>query len=211
MSNKTLAFIIEGELEKAEVVIAAKSILDKFNRAAKTIADIETDDLMPLSDSLRNGFGPDSAKSFNSVASESVRETVKILIENKEKIAAAIATLEAVVNGTSAPNDMATFEPDEEPVEEPEVAPEPEHEEDNSEIEDVLDTEDKSGMGRVKKESIQKKGSDLLRESSNPDLLVYTLYRKLIKEGYIPAKAKSMTAKYFNIDLDDVSKISKGK
>ena len=57
-------------------------------------------------------------------------------MDAQRKIAAAIATLEAVE--WNCAKRYGDFEPDEEPAEEPEVAPEPEHEEDNSEIEDVL-------------------------------------------------------------------------
>lgn len=71
-----LAFLIEDALERSEVVIAAESIVDKLQSIAEDLSTIEAKEIMPLLDSLTNAFGADVAQSFNSVATEQVRQLI---------------------------------------------------------------------------------------------------------------------------------------
>jgi len=109
-----LSYLIENELEKAELVIAIKGITDKLQDMAEDLAKVEADDIMPMGDSLKAAFGPQIADQFSNVATTKVRELVTAVSGAKDAIGNEISRLEKSVNGEST-NDMAMSEPEESP------------------------------------------------------------------------------------------------
>ncbi len=100
-----LAFLVESELEKAQVVIAAKGILDKLQKMAEDLAKMEADDIMPMLDSMRLTFGPELTDSFNDVTTAKIRQTMEAVKGAKEAITHEVGRLENEVNGDMS-NDM---------------------------------------------------------------------------------------------------------
>jgi hypothetical protein len=94
MSKKTIAYLIESELEKAEVVIAAKGISDSIQKIAETVAKIESNDLMPLSDPIREQYGAQQADSFYDEVSKVLRELTEKLSAAKNSIGDSILRLQ---------------------------------------------------------------------------------------------------------------------
>lgn len=105
----SLAFLIENELEKAELVLAAKAILDKFQGMAEDLAKIEADDIMPILDQLKATFGPDVSKRFNDVATAKVRAVIEATKAAKDAISTEVQRMEGGVDGGPM-NDMAAPE-----------------------------------------------------------------------------------------------------
>ena len=105
----SLAFLIENELEKAELVLAAKSILDKFQNMAEDLAKIEADDIMPILDQLKATFGPDVSKRFNDVATAKVRGVIEATKAAKDAISTEVQRMEGGVDGEPM-NDMASMD-----------------------------------------------------------------------------------------------------
>ncbi len=89
-----LKYLIETELQKAEVVIAAKSITDKLQNMAETLAKLDANDVMPLGDAMRDVFGGDAAKSFEESVSETIRGLIEQIRDAKNSISDNIDALE---------------------------------------------------------------------------------------------------------------------
>ena len=233
-----LAFLVESELEKAQVVIAAKGILDKLQKMAEDLAKTEADDIMPMLDSMRLTFGPELTDSFNDVATAKLRQTMEAVKGAKEAITREVGRLEANVNGEQT-NDMGMGE---EPAADdgmgdlgaddgmggldgdadmgaPEgdlgdEAPMPGEDEEVPNPADDLDAafddaaQDTTAAGRAKKESIER-NVKALSESKNPDRLVFETFRRTLKESRDVVRAAKAVANAFAIDFADVVAIVK--
>ena len=228
-----LSYLIENELEKAEVVLAAQSILDKLQGIAKDLSKIEGDDLMPMADSLRLTFGPEIASKFNSVATDEIRSTMEKIQAAKAAISNEVARMEGAVNGEPI-NDMG-MDTGENDLDVPDMeSPAPEMGDDvpaDDSFDDMApdmaqdmdmgaDTmgSAETASGRMKKESVQlSKNIKVLRESANPSRLIYETFRRTVKETKNSTLAAKAVAKAFAIDYSDVvsivreSRVEEGK
>lgn len=223
ITEGSMAYLIESELERASLVLAAKDITDRLQKMAEDLAKVEADDIMPILDQLREVFGQDAAEQFNTVATAKVRLTIEALKDAKQGIGTEIDRLEKGVSTGVVPNDM---ELDSE--EEPEMAAEPEMaddlEEPKDDADDLASVEDAEGvvpdldfeanpestgpaLGRVRKESALPKGGRKLAESKNPEALILSTFRKKLGEGQRPIAAARDTAKKYDVDVQEVSRI----
>lgn len=231
-----VARLIESELDKASVVLAAKDIVEKIGKMAEDLAKVNGDDIMPMMDSLKELFGPQMAETFQAIANEKLNTAVSSLTQIKDALSGEVSKLEGVVNGESG-NDMSSMDAgieggdaDFDPAADLDMAnPEAPSDMDmdlgadadadlaaadtdlddvGAEIDDLFaDDEDAGGLGRKTKESVETKGAKALRESKNPDTLVFASFRKALSEGATPAKAARAVAKVFGIDFADVVEI----
>jgi hypothetical protein len=238
--NTGVAFLIESELEKAEIVLAAKGIIEKLGKMAEDLAKVNGDDIMPMMDSLKAAFGPQMAETFQSVAAEKLTAAVTSLTQIKDALSSEVSKLEGVVNGETS-NDMANFDDagaadpladpaadlGADPLADPaaELGADPLAGADaglegdldadagleadvDAEIDDLFADDDAAGAaGRAKKESVESKGAKALRESNDPDALIFNSFRKALREGASPAKAARAVAKVFGVDFADVVEI----
>jgi hypothetical protein len=111
MTNKTilsesLVSLFEDEMDRAELVLAAKAILDKLQKMAEELAKVEADDVLPLLDGIRSQFGPQFADQLNNAATESLRSALEAVKTSKEQIGSAINNMQGVVTGDGT-NDMS--------------------------------------------------------------------------------------------------------
>lgn len=232
-----LAFLVESELEKAQVVIAAKGILDKLQKMAEDLAKTEADDIMPMLDSMRLTFGPELTDSFNDITTAKIRQTMEAVKGAKEAITREVGRLENAVNGEET-NDLGMGDEggedlgmgdiggddlggDDLGAPEMEVPGEGDLDAEAPELDlpaeggDDLDAAfddaaaDTTAAGRAKKESIER-NVKALSESKNPDRLVFETFRRTLKEakGQAVVAAKAV-AEAFAIDLQDVVSIVK--
>ena len=98
-NNKGVAFLIESELERAEVVLAAKGITTKLQDMAENLSTVEAKDIMPMLDSFRETFGPQAADQFSQVATGKIRELINAVQSAKSALDNEILRLEKLVNG----------------------------------------------------------------------------------------------------------------
>ena len=70
-SNVNESVITEGELENAELVLAAKDMVDKIQGMVEDLGEIQNEQLGPLTDAIRDEMGTDVADQFKG-AMESV-------------------------------------------------------------------------------------------------------------------------------------------
>lgn len=208
--SKKLAFLIESELDKAEIVLAAKSLLDKLQKSAETLAKVEVEDLMPMADALKAAFGDTIATRFSSAVTDQFRATVQAISSAKNVLSTEVINLERSINGEPIDDmsmDMNTPEQDpamgdEDPMgdedaemtigdDDMDMAPE-------GGIDDAFgDTNPELAAGRAKKESFNKRGKKLVETKNSKIVKTFT---NALKEGYTTVKAVSIVSKKFGID-----------
>jgi hypothetical protein len=93
--RKSLSYLIETELDKASILLAAKAITDKLQQMAEQIAKMDANDVMPLGDSMRDLFGAEEASAFEKGVSEKLRGLTEQVREAKNAISDQIDALES--------------------------------------------------------------------------------------------------------------------
>lgn len=64
--------INEGEMENAELVLAAKDMVDRIQGMLEDVGEMMNEDLLPLTDSIRDEMGNDKAEAFMNAAKGSL-------------------------------------------------------------------------------------------------------------------------------------------
>lgn len=222
-----IAYLIESELEKAEVLLVAKSVIDKLQKTAEDLAKIDGTDIMPAMEGLKAAFGPEEAAAFQQAAADALRNAVNAISGAKDAISTHVAKFEGALNGD---NDMASFDDAgldaDAPVDPAAAAPmAPEAPEadamapegdmppaDDVATDDALPALDgafdevdaDTAAGRPKKESYAP-GAKALKEAKNPDAVVLAAFRRLLPESQNkPVPAAKAVARHFGIDFADV-------
>jgi len=67
--------LAEGELERAEVVLASRDIVTKLQGMIQDIGKMGTEDIMPMIDGVRNNFGANMATKFSTQTEELIQST----------------------------------------------------------------------------------------------------------------------------------------
>lgn len=67
--------LAEGELERAEVVLASRDIVTKLQGMIQDIGKMGTEDIMPMIDGVRNNFGANMAATFSSQTEQMIQTT----------------------------------------------------------------------------------------------------------------------------------------
>lgn len=229
--KESLSFLIENELEKAEVVLAAKSVVDKLSKMIETLATLEGEEIMPMFDAMKLSFGADTATNFQKTVGETLRTATQNVMQAKDAITSEVSKLENAITGEGG--DIASLNLDaemEEPAnddldvtdmddvdmemdDEAPIAPTPEV--------DPFDDEGSNAAGRARNKSARPKGRALnetqrklirtLRESKNPDALLYATFRRQVKEGHTPIEAAKRVSAGFGIDIADIFAIVKDR
>jgi len=64
--------ITEGEMENAELVLAAKDMVDRIQGMLEDVGEMMNEDLLPLTDSIRDEMGNEKAEAFSNAAKGSL-------------------------------------------------------------------------------------------------------------------------------------------
>ena len=219
MSN--LTYLIESELEKAEVILAAKSITDAIQKMAEKAASMEPEDVMPLNDAVREHFGADVADAFAENVGTKLRELVKHLSDTKNAVANEIARMqgEAVdmpssdLDSDELPaaeepaGDLGDMEAPEEPAAEP--APEDGAVDFGEEMPRFNDEDMGRAAGRPRKESVET--TKPMLESFDPDAVLAREYVNLLKEGKTAGEAAGIITESYAIDISTLIEIMEAR
>lgn len=219
-SRPTLAYLIESGLEKAELAIAAQSIVDKIQGMAEDLAKVEADELMPMNDQIKAAFGDSVADQFNHSATEALRAALEALKSSKESVFAQVERLKKLANGEPAA-DM-----DMDPMNDVDAggdlpAPEADAGADlgadagvdaGADLDaaapplddlDAMGAQDDAGFaGRPRKDE-----SLRLARSDNPDAIIFEAFKSKVREGVDGNHAAVAIARQFGIDVSDVKEI----
>jgi TolA-binding protein len=101
--------VMEADLEQAEVLLAARELVDQLQDMAEDIAKMQVQELMPIVDAMKDQLGFEQAEAYNAVADA----TLGALLDAAKAAKASLddATLSAEGKPTSGATDMA-MEPD---------------------------------------------------------------------------------------------------
>jgi hypothetical protein len=232
---KDMSYLIESALEKAEVVLAAKTITDAIQKMAEAAAKMEADDVMPLNDPIREHFGPEAAAAFSEAVTGKVRELTKILGETKNAISDEIARMQGELSGEPQ-NDLATMDDGAEigdgaaddgqsdlsadipqddatapAMDVPGDAPAAPADAAPAPADDMpkFDADATGSLskaaGRARKESAEPKGRML--ESVNPDRIVAQEYAGMIREGKSALEAATSLTESYGLSINDLVEI----
>lgn len=215
MSKKRL---MENEMDQAEAVLAAKSVTDTLQDMAEKIAKLEANNIMPLLDTIRLNFGPEYSDQLSADATTVLQAVLASLKTAKDQIGANIDKMQGVITGEAPSNDMAmnvgvpgdppdapmapdANTPDQVAPEAPEVPAAPETQVTASDVDDVFS--DAPPASRARKESLQSRAQNILRESANPDGILMSETLRLRKTlGLHEAIAE--VADRFGVDAEDI-------
>ena len=114
--------LLEQEVEKAEIVIAAKSIVDELQNMIEDLGKLQNDELGAIVDQMSYQFGGDEAASFNTAVATQLDTLLSSIKASKEAVNNEVLKLTGEAPATS---DMSATDSDlgdmgtdiEEPVE----------------------------------------------------------------------------------------------
>lgn len=115
----------EGEMESAELVLASKDMVDRIQSMLEDVSEMQAEDLLPLTDQIRDEMGNEKAEAFMNAAKGSLESLLDAITTARADMdnASRILTGTATDSGT----DLTAEEPEAEVEAEPtEEAPEEE-------------------------------------------------------------------------------------
>lgn len=108
---KGLGVLVEGELERAEIVLATKDLVARLQKIIEDLGNMGTDDIMPLVDGLRNNFNLQMAEEFSQKAEHHIQNAADSIQNFKDILDIESQKLEARISDEDAEspvNDMST-------------------------------------------------------------------------------------------------------
>lgn len=108
--------VTEGAVETSELVMAAKSMVDKYDQMIKDISEMANEDLAPVADKVRDEMGSDVADNFTNQMTAALESTLAIM--KADRATAENATRILVGDQPAEPmgDEVMADEPDMEPT-----------------------------------------------------------------------------------------------
>jgi len=89
-----VATLLEGELERAELILAAKDVVNRLQDQAERLAKMSVEDIMPLVDNMKGEFSADEANAFDEAANTSLKAALDGIKNAREQINANVLRME---------------------------------------------------------------------------------------------------------------------
>lgn len=154
--KKDESVIREGAEEAAELVMAAKDMVDRVTSWMEDTAEMQTESMLELADSIRDELGSEQGEAFTA----SVKPSLEALYTAMEATREALTTGVGILTGQEAPaepmgGEEEMVEPDMEPTVDDEAGMDVDAEDDGmAAAEPAVGGEEESG--RAKRESIER-------------------------------------------------------
>jgi len=84
--KESFSYLMESEMEKAELAIAARAMSDNLQTMAEKLGNMLVDDLMPITDQMKQVFSIDEAKRFGDEVSQKIQTLLDQTRETKDTI-----------------------------------------------------------------------------------------------------------------------------
>lgn len=91
--------LIETELDKAEIILAAKDTLDSLQKMAETLARMQAEEILPLVDEIKANFGSQESQKFSDDAKEQLTLAFDAVRSCKDVLDTHVVKLEKLMNG----------------------------------------------------------------------------------------------------------------
>ena len=142
---ETFQSLYEQDLEQAEVLLAAKDLVDKLQKMVEDTASMQVEELLPLVDAMKERMGPDKADGFNT----SVDQVLSALLDNLKQAKDSVDNAVLALSGDAPMPDMS---------DDMEDAPAMDPDDIDAAMDDLEGVEQMSGgeedtLGRIPKES----------------------------------------------------------
>lgn len=122
----------EGEMENAELVLASKDMVDRIQGMLEDISEMNAEDLLPLTDQIRDEMGNEKAEAFMTAA----KGTLETLLDAITTARADMDNASRILTGTAeeSPTDLTAEEPEVDAEPEADAEAEPEATDDEVEV-----------------------------------------------------------------------------
>lgn len=101
-----VAKLLEGELERAELILAAKDLVNRIQDMTEKVAKMTVEDVMPLVDNMKGEFSPEQSQQFDESASSALTAALEGLKAAREEINNHVLRME----GKLSDEDVATLD-----------------------------------------------------------------------------------------------------
>lgn len=85
--------VTEGELQQAQSIVTAKTMVDRVGRWIEELSGMENDTLLQLGDQIRDEMGQEQAKRFISTVAPAIQQALENLKQARETLASGVRTL----------------------------------------------------------------------------------------------------------------------
>lgn len=175
-----LSKLFEGDLEKAQIILAIKSVMDRLQKTTESISSMSVEDMIPIIDSMKGIFGTEVSKQFNDIISTQFADAISSVREIKEKLNTQVLKLEGKIQDTEVPNnDMFNGDPADTNKSDDSKDSKEESKEESDEVDDFGDLfggdeaasgPEKEPLGRAKKESVYNSEFPLMEGKKTPTI-----------------------------------------
>lgn len=151
--------LYEQDLEQAEVLLAAKDLVDKLQKMVEDTASMQVEELLPLVDAMKERMGPDKADSFNNAVDQVLSALLDNLKQAKDSVDNAVLGLSGDAPMPDMSDDMGEV-----PAMDPTDM--------DAEMDDLEGVDQMSGgeedtLGRIPKESAYKNAMKLILDNTS--------------------------------------------
>ena len=162
--NNYFQTLVEGEEDKAEIVMAAKDMVDRITGWMEDTAEMQAESMLELGDAIRDEMGQQQSDAFIGAVKPALESLYTALESTRGSLTGGVALL---TGEGEAPTPMGG---EEMPAEEPEAEMEPTVDAEEGEGEDEFAAAEPAAggeeeAGREKRESIQKNKAKMLETS----------------------------------------------
>ena len=112
MESVAESVIVEGEIDEAQAVMAAKSIVDRLQGMLEDLGEVLNEDLPPLTDNIRDQMDSTAAETYNAAVSAAVSSALEAMRGARESAENAARGL----TGEAEVETIGAEEPDMEPT-----------------------------------------------------------------------------------------------
>lgn len=152
--DEAISRLNEGEEDKAELVMAAKDMVDRVTGWMEDTAEMQTESMLELADAIRDEMGSAQAEQFTSTVKPALEAMYAAMESTRQTLTQGVGML----TGEAEPVEPMGAEPEMEPTVDAEAAPEDELDAAGEPSTDAAEpaTGGEEEMGRAKRESVER-------------------------------------------------------
>jgi hypothetical protein len=100
--------VTEGEIQQAQSIVSAKTMVDRVGRWIEELSGMENDSLLQLGDQIRDEMGQEQAKSFIEAVAPAIQQALENLKQTRETLSTGVR----ILTGEEQPAEMLGGEPE---------------------------------------------------------------------------------------------------
>ena len=93
IQGDNMSTLREGEIQQAQSIVTAKTMVDRVGRWIEELSGMENDTLLQLGDQIRDEQGQEAAKTFISSVAPAIQQALENLKATRESLASGVRTL----------------------------------------------------------------------------------------------------------------------